>query len=155
MPDDDMTHPVVDLSGYITEGQITLDRSIQEKGIYPPIDVLPCLSRLMNKGIGKGKTFPQHRAMADQLYACYARAREVERMRLIVGDDGLTSLEKTYLTFGGMFEKNFLAQGKEGAHPRRLGENRLEMPLRPAGLGLFKLPENYVAENMGREGGRS
>lgn len=155
MPDDDMTHPVVDLSGYITEGQITLDRSIQEKGIYPPIDVLPCLSRLMNKGIGKGKTFPQHRAMADQLYACYARAREVERMRLIVGDDGLTSLEKTYLTFGGMFEKNFLAQGKEGrtlAASEKIAWKCLSVL--PASE-LFKLPESYVAENMGREGGRS
>ncbi len=111
MPDDDMTHPVVDLSGYITEGQIVLDRRIQERGVYPPVDVLPCLSRLMNKGIGEGRTFPGHRQVADQLFASYARSREAARLRLIVGDEGLTDKEQRYLEFGSIFEKDFLNQG--------------------------------------------
>lgn len=147
MPDDDMTHPVVDLSGYITEGQITLDRTMHERDVFPPIDVLPCLSRLMNKGIGKGKTFPQHRALADQLYASYAKAREVERMRLIVGDDGLTAVERKYLAFGSLFEKKFVGQGKSG---RTLEESARSawaclsvLPERE----LFKLPEAYVRDN--------
>jgi V/A-type H+-transporting ATPase subunit B len=149
MPDDDMTHPVVDLSGYITEGQIVLDRRIQERGVYPPVDVLPCLSRLMNKGIGRGKTFPEHRALADQLYASYARAREVERMRLIVGDDGLTAVEKQYLGFAAAFEKTFLGQGgarRTLAESERSAWKCLETLPRSE---LFKLPESYVAENLG------
>ena len=149
MPDDDMTHPVVDLSGYITEGQIVLDRRIQERGVYPPIDVLPCLSRLMNKGIGRGKTFPEHRALADQLYASYARAREVERMRLIVGDDGLTSVERQYLRFGAAFEKTFLSQGSTRrtlAESERCAWKCLETLPRSE---LFKLPESYVVERPG------
>ncbi len=149
MPDDDMTHPVVDLSGYITEGQIVLDRRLRERGVYPPIDVLPCLSRLMNKGIGRGKTFPEHRALADQMYASYARAREVERMRLIVGDDGLSPVERTYLEFGSLFEKRFLAQGqgrRSLAESEKAAWECLKILPREE---LFKLPEVYVVENAG------
>lgn len=112
MPDDDMTHPVVDLSGYITEGQIVLDRGLHERGIFPPIDVLPSLSRLMGKGIGKGKTDPIHGAMADSLYAAYARSRELRRLKMIVGEEGLTTLEKEYLSFGDRFEGEFINQGE-------------------------------------------
>lgn len=151
MPDDDMTHPVVDLSGYITEGQITLDRRIRERGVHPPIDVLPCLSRLMNKGIGKGKTFLYHRALADQLYASYARARDVERMRLIVGDEGLTQVEKTYLQFGILFEKRFLSQGKTrralDVSEKYAWECLRVLPREE----FFKLPESYVVESLGYE----
>lgn len=111
MPGDDMTHPVVDLSGYITEGQVVLERGLQARGVYPPINVLSSLSRLMNKGIGEGRTFPGHRQVADQLFASYARSREVARLRLIVGDEGLTEKEKHYLEFGSVFEKEFLNQG--------------------------------------------
>ena len=149
MPDDDMTHPVVDLSGYITEGQIVLDRRLRERGVYPPIDVLPCLSRLMNKGIGRGKTFPEHRALADQMYASYARAREVERMRLIVGDDGLSPVERIYLEFGSLFEKRFLAQGQARrslAESEKVAWECLKILPREE---LFKLPEVYVVENAG------
>lgn len=149
MPDDDMTHPVADLSGYITEGQIVLERRLQERGIYPPIDVLPCLSRLMNKGIGRGKTFPEHRALADQLYASYARAREVERMRLIVGDDGLTDVEKQYLDFGKVFEGTFLNQGPGR---RSLGESEnvsLKCLETLPTDELYRLPGNYRAEKIG------
>ncbi|HQL03333.1 MAG TPA: V-type ATP synthase subunit B, partial [Synergistales bacterium] len=111
MPGDDMTHPVVDLSGYITEGQIVLDRGLQARGVYPPINVLSSLSRLMNKGIGEGRTFAGHRQVADQLFASYARSREVSRLRLIVGDEGLTETELHYLRFGSAFERLFLDQG--------------------------------------------
>lgn len=113
MPDDDITHPVADLSGYITEGQIILDRRLHEMGVFPPVDVLASLSRLMNRGIGCGRTFDSHRALADQLYVAYARARELSRLRLIVGDEGLSDLEKQYLSFGERFEKLFVDQ-KDG-----------------------------------------
>jgi V/A-type H+-transporting ATPase subunit B len=112
MPDDDMTHPVVDLSGYITEGQIVLDRGLHERSIFPPIDVLPSLSRLMGKGIGKGKTDPIHGVMADSLYAAYARSRELRRLKMIVGEEGLSALEKEYLSFGDRFEGKFINQGE-------------------------------------------
>lgn len=157
MPDDDMTHPVVDLSGYITEGQIVLDRRLLDRGVYPPIDVLPCLSRLMNKGIGKGKTFSEHRALADQIYASYARAREVERMRLIVGDDGLSSVEKTYLEFGLAFEKTFLSQGNSGRTLRESEEEALECLEILPGSELFKLPDSYkvqISKAPGMDSGR-
>ncbi len=136
MPDDDMTHPVVDLSGYITEGQIVLDRSLADRGVYPPINVLPSLSRLMNKGIGKNKTTEEHRALADQLYASYARAKEVERLRLIVGDDGLTNDERQFLKFGAVFEKNFLHQGE--------GSRNLEESLQASWQCLFTLPDELL-----------
>ena len=145
MPDDDMTHPVADLSGYITEGQIVLERGLQERGIYPPIDVLPCLSRLMNKGIGSGKTFPEHRPLADQLYASYARAREVERMRLIVGDDGLTDGEKKYLDFGRVFEREFLHQGMDRRTLKESEERALSCLETLPDDELFRLPERYRA----------
>jgi len=149
MPDDDMTHPVVDLSGYITEGQIVLERRLQERGIYPPIDVLPCLSRLMNKGIGRGKTFPEHRALADQLYASYARAREVERMRLIVGDDGLTDVEKLYLDFGRVFEATFLNQGVTRRNLDESGKCALKCLSSLPAEELYRLPEKYRTEAVG------
>ncbi|EFC92240.1 H+transporting two-sector ATPase alpha/beta subunit central region [Dethiosulfovibrio peptidovorans DSM 11002] len=145
MPDDDMTHPVIDLSGYITEGQIVLGRDLHDKGIFPPIDVLPSLSRLMNKGIGKDQTVDYHRAMADQLYSAYAKARELVKLRLIVGDDGLTEIEHRYIAFGRSFEENFIDQ--------RGGDRNLEDSLEEAWRALralpdqelFKLPQNLVS----------
>ncbi len=149
MPDDDMTHPVVDLSGYITEGQIVLDRGLHDRGAYPPINVLPSLSRLMNKGIGKGKTFDYHRSLADQLYASYAKAQELSRLRLIVGDDGLTETEHLYLKFGEKFEKSFVDQ--RVTH-RTIAESveiawqcLAELPPRE----LYRLPEHYITEKLG------
>lgn len=144
MPDDDMTHPVVDLSGYITEGQIVLSRRLADRGIYPPVQVLPSLSRLMNKGIGKGRTVPEHRAMADQLYAAYAKAQDIERLRLITGDEGLSSTERAYLAFGKAFEERFIGQS-EG--PRTL-EQSLEAAWRCLrelpGSELYRLPQDLV-----------
>ena len=110
MPDDDITHPIPDLTGYITEGQIVLSRALHRKGIYPPIEVLPCLSRLMNLGIGKGKTRDTHRRLADALYSAYARGGDVRRLTTIVGEDGLTEVDKAYLVFADAFERRFVGQ---------------------------------------------
>ncbi len=113
MPDDDITHPIPDLTGYITEGQIVLSRDLHRKGIYPPIDVLPSLSRLMNLGIGEGKTRADHRGVADQLYAFYAQGRDLRRLAAIVGEEGLTEPDKRLLQFAERFEQEFVNQGGE------------------------------------------
>jgi V/A-type H+/Na+-transporting ATPase subunit B len=136
MPDDDITHPIADLTGYITEGQIVLSRDLHRKGIYPPIDVLPSLSRLMNLGIGEGKTRADHRGVADQLYAFYAQGRDLRRLAAIVGEEGLTEPDKRLLTFAERFEQEFVNQGGE--------ERRLEQTL---GLGwelLGPLPKERL-----------
>lgn len=113
MPDDDITHPVPDLTGYITEGQIVLSRDLFRRGGDPPIDVLPCLSRLMNSGIGEGKTREDHRNVADQLYASYAYGRDLRRLVAIVGEEALTELDRQYLKLADDFEKHFISQGDE------------------------------------------
>jgi len=113
MPDDDITHPIPDLTGYITEGQIVLSRELHRKGVYPPIDVLPCLSRLMNLGIGPGKTREDHRAVADQLYALYAQGRDVRRLAAIVGEEGLTDSDRRLLKLAQDFEHEFVNQGEQ------------------------------------------
>jgi len=111
MPDDDITHPIPDLTGYITEGQVVLSRELHRRGIFPPIDVLPSLSRLMNAGIGAGKTVPEHRAWADQLYAVYARGREARLMAAVVGEAGLTEADRRALAFAQRFENELVGQG--------------------------------------------
>ncbi len=113
MPDDDITHPIPDLTGYITEGQIVLSRHLHRRGIYPPIDVLPCLSRLMNLGIGAGKTREDHRNVADQLYASYARGRDLRRLVSIIGEEALGELDRKYLKFADDFEQIYISQGQE------------------------------------------
>ena len=111
MPDDDITHPIPDLTGYITEGQIVLSRDLQRKGIYPPIDVLPSLSRLMNAAIGEGKTRADHRAVADQLYALYAQGRDLRRLVAIIGEAALSGDDRRVLAFADRFEAEFIGQG--------------------------------------------
>jgi V/A-type H+-transporting ATPase subunit B len=111
MPDDDITHPIPDLTGYITEGQIVLGRELHRAGIFPPVDVLPSLSRLMNAGIGAGHTVPEHRVLADQLYALYARAREARLLAAIVGDAGLGAADRRAIALGERFEREFVGQG--------------------------------------------
>jgi V/A-type H+-transporting ATPase subunit B len=111
MPDDDITHPIPDLTGYITEGQIVLSRDLHRRGIYPPIDVLPSLSRLMNAGIGEGKTRADHRAVADQLYAVYAQGRDLRRLVAIIGEAALSESDRRYLEFADRFEEVFINQG--------------------------------------------
>jgi V/A-type H+-transporting ATPase subunit B len=110
MPDDDMSHPVPDLTGYITEGQVVLSRELHRKGINPPIDVLPSLSRLMNAGIGAGRTVPEHREWANQLYASYARGREARLMTAIVGEAGLADDDRRALELADAFEREFVHQ---------------------------------------------
>jgi V/A-type H+-transporting ATPase subunit B len=112
MPDDDITHPVPDLTGYITEGQIVLSRDMFRRGIMPPIDALPCLSRLMNLGIGEGKTREDHRNVADQLYASYSYGRDLRRLVAIVGEEALTELDQKYLHYADLIEKEFIGQGE-------------------------------------------
>lgn len=111
MPDDDMTHPIADLTGYITEGQIVLSRELHRRGVFPPIDVLPSLSRLMKRGIGPGKTREDHGPVADQLYALYARGRELRRLEAIVGEAGLSEEDRQVLGFAEAFEREFVGQG--------------------------------------------
>ncbi len=110
VPEDDLTHPIPDLTGYVTEGQIVLSRDLDRKGVYPPVDVLPSLSRLMSLGIGAGSTREDHRGWADQLYALYARSRDVRRMAAIVGAANLGADERQVLEFGDRFEAELIAQ---------------------------------------------
>jgi V/A-type H+/Na+-transporting ATPase subunit B len=111
MPDDDITHPIADLTGYITEGQLVLSRSLHRQGVYPPINPLPSLSRLMNNGIGKGRTREDHRQVADQLYSAYAQGLDLRRLVAIIGEEALTENDRLYLRFADTFEKEFIAQG--------------------------------------------
>src|SRR5256885_2363576 len=113
MPGDDKTHPVPDLTGYITEGQLMVDRSLHRKGIYPPVDVLTSLSRLMNQGIGKGNTREDHRGLADQLYAAYAQGKDARSLAAIVGEEALSDLDKKLLKVAKNFERKFVKQGMD------------------------------------------
>jgi V/A-type H+-transporting ATPase subunit B len=113
MPSDDITHPIPDLTGYITEGQIVLDRELDRADIYPPVKVLPCLSRLMKNGTGEGFTHIDHPALANQLYAAYARAVHVRVLASVVGREGLTESDRLFLDFGDSFEQQFVNQQGE------------------------------------------
>jgi V/A-type H+-transporting ATPase subunit B len=150
MPDDDLTHPIPDLSGYITEGQIVLSRDLDRRGVYPPIDVLPSLSRLMGLGSGAGRTRADHRPVADQLYAFYARGRDVRRMAAIVGAANLGEEERRLLEFADRFERDLIGQGDAF----RSIDETLEVGWRLLGLfpadALTRVPAALVAA---REGG--
>lgn len=111
MPNDDVTHPVPDLTGYITEGQIVLDRSLDGQGVYPPVSVLPSLSRLMKDGIGKGYTREDHSALSNQLFASYAKVMDVRSLASVIGEEELSPEDKKYLEFGKLFESQFVNQG--------------------------------------------
>jgi V/A-type H+-transporting ATPase subunit B len=113
MPEDDKTHPIPDLTGYITEGQIVLSRDLYRKGIYPPIDIMSSLSRLRDKGIGKDRTRQDHPDWANQLFACYARGKEVEELVVVLGEAALDEIDKIYLKFISEFEQKFLKQRKD------------------------------------------
>lgn len=110
MPNDDISHPIPDLTGYITEGQIVLDRTLHRRDLYPPVLVLPSLSRLMKDGIGAGFTDPDHPALAAQLYAAYARARQVRTLASVMGEEGLSETDRAYLAFGDRFERELIHQ---------------------------------------------
>jgi V/A-type H+-transporting ATPase subunit B len=110
MPGDDIGHPIPDLTGYITEGQIVLDRELDRRGIYPPVRVLPSLSRLMDAGIGEGYTDPDHPALAHQLFAAYARALRVRVLASVMGEQGLPESDRRFLAFADQFEQKFVCQ---------------------------------------------
>lgn len=110
MPNDDITHPIPDLTGYITEGQIVLDRGLASRGVYPPVSVLPSLSRLMKDGIGAGYTREDHPGLANQLFAAYAKVQEVRALASVIGEDELSDLDKRYMRFGRAFEAQFISQ---------------------------------------------
>jgi V/A-type H+-transporting ATPase subunit B len=111
MPEDDITHPIPDLTGYITEGQIILSRSLNLQGVTPPIDILPSLSRLKDKGIGEGKTREDHSDTMNQLFANYARGKEAKELSTILGEAALSELDKVYAKFADRFEEEYLNQG--------------------------------------------
>jgi V/A-type H+-transporting ATPase subunit B len=119
MPEDDITHPIPDLTGYITEGQIVLSREMHQRDLFPPVDVLPSLSRLMQKGIGEGHTRKDHRSISNSLYKYYARGRDLRRLEAIVGREGMTKDDKQMLDFAEAFEREFIHQGTAR---RRMGE---------------------------------
>ncbi len=113
MPNDDITHPIPDLTGYITEGQIVLDRQLHGQSIYPPISVLPSLSRLMKDGIGEGYTRADHQDVANQLFSCYAKVGDARSLASVIGEDELSPIDKQYLVFGNEFEHEFIGQGMD------------------------------------------
>ena len=125
MPGDDITHPIPDLTGYITEGQIVVSRELHRKGIYPPINVLPSLSRLMNLGIGKGHTREDHKKVSDQLYAAYAEGNDLRGLVAIVGKDALSERDRMFLEFADLFETRFVRQGIDD--DRTIGEGTLDL----------------------------
>ncbi len=131
MPNDDITHPIPDLTGYITEGQVVLERSLFQRGIYPPIIVLPSLSRLMKDGIGEGFTREDHPTIANQLFASYAHVQEVRALASVIGEDEVSTLDKKYIEFGKAFENEFVLQHKE---ENRAMEDTLNIGWRLLGL---------------------
>jgi V/A-type H+-transporting ATPase subunit B len=147
MPDDDITHPIPDLTGYITEGQIVLSRQLHRRGIFPCIDVLPCLSRLMNLGIGEGRTRGDHRGVADQLYAYYAEGVDLRRLVAIVGEEALTDSDRMALKFADAFEQNYLDQKEENRdldQTLQLGWNLISMMPKDS---IKRIKMEYVDKN--------
>lgn len=113
MPNDDINHPIPDLTGYITEGQIVLDRALNQKGVYPPVSILPSLSRLMKDGIGKGYTREDHSAVANQLFSAYSKVQEIRALASVIGEEDLSAEDRRYMDFGREFEEQFLSQSYE------------------------------------------
>lgn len=149
MPEDDKTHPIVDLTGYITEGQILLARELHRKGIYPPIDVLPSLSRLKDKGIGEGKTREDHADTMNQLYAAYARGRDAKELEAILGEAALSEDDKKFSKFADEFERRYVNQGPEEnrtiEHTLDLGWELLTLlPVRE----LKRIREEYIEKYL-------
>ncbi|KAI2801056.1 hypothetical protein RDWZM_009626 [Blomia tropicalis] len=154
MPNDDITHPIPDLTGYITEGQVYVDRQLHNRQIYPPINVLPSLSRLMKSAIGEGMTRKDHADVSNQLYACYAIGKDVQAMKAVVGEEALTAEDLLYLEFLNKFEKTFISQGNY--------ENRTVFESLDVGWKLLRIfpkemlkriPAETLAEYYPRQGG--
>jgi len=144
MPDDDITHPIPDLTGYITEGQIVLNRSLNQKGIYPPIDVLPSLSRLMNAAIGEGHTREDHRSVADQIYAFYAEGRDLEKLVTIIGEGSLSEQDSRVLEFSKQFEKEYVGQGHSNRSIQETLDLSWDLLSKIPAQYLKRIPEAYI-----------
>ena len=149
MPQDDITHPIPDLTGYITEGQIVLSRDLHRKGIYPPVDVLPSLSRLMSGGIGDEKTRGDHSGVSDQMYSAYAEGRDLRDLVAVVGEEALTERDQSFLKFAEEFESRFVTQSKD--------EDRTIQETLDLGWDLFTLlprtelkrvKEEFISEHL-------
>jgi len=154
MPDDDKTHPIPDLTGYITEGQIILSRGLNRRGIYPPIDVLPSLSRLKEKGIGPGKTREDHSALSNQLFSAYARGKEAKELAVILGEAALSEEDKLFVQFSDNFEGRFV---KQAEHEDRSIEETLSigwelLRILPRAQ-LKRVKEDQIAKYMDGQGG--
>ena len=131
MPNDDITHPIPDLTGYITEGQIVLGKELNMAGVYPPVSILPSLSRLMKDGIGEGFTREDHQVLANQLFSAYSKVNDAKSLASVIGEDELSDIDKKYIQFGKEFDKRFLSQGM---HENRTIEETLDL-----GWELLKL----------------
>ena len=154
MPSDDIGHPIPDLSGYITEGQIVLSRELDRAGVYPPVNVLPSLSRLMKDGTGKGYTHADHPALASQLYAAYARATQARLLASVVGEDGLSDTDRRYLMFGTAFERTLISQ----ARARTLEESMSvgwDLLRNLPSAELSRLSDEQIAEHLTSGASRS
>jgi V/A-type H+-transporting ATPase subunit B len=150
MPDDDITHPIPDLTGYITEGQIVLSRDLHRKGIYPPIDVLPSLSRLMNAGLGEGKTRADHRTVADQLYALYAQGRDLRRLVAIIGEAALSADDRRVLAFADRFEAEFIGQGPVNRSVEETLTLAWDLLAPLPAAALKRIPQKYIEQYHGQ-----
>jgi V/A-type H+-transporting ATPase subunit B len=149
MPNDDIGHPIPDLSGYITEGQIVLDRDLHRRGIYPPVKVLPSLSRLMKDGIGKGMTHPDHPALAAQLYAAYARTQQARVLASVVGEEGLTEVDRQFLEFGRYFETNIIAHAEPRPFEDSMAIGWEGLKHLPRGE-LHRLSDTQIEQHLGQ-----
>jgi V/A-type H+-transporting ATPase subunit B len=148
MPDDDITHPIADLTGYITEGQIVLSRALHQKGFFPPIDVLPSLSRLMNAAIGEGKTRADHRVVADQLYSLYAQGIDLRQLVSIVGEGALSKEETQVLKFANEFEENFINQQQTCKTLEETLELAWSLIVKVPRTMLKRIPETLLDQNI-------
>ena len=152
MPDDDKTHPIPDLTGYITEGQIILSRELFKKGIRPPVDVLPSLSRLKDKGIGEGKTRADHANTMNQLFAAYSRGKDAKELQVILGEDALSEVDRIYARFADAFESEYISQGFETDRPiletMQIGWKLLSMLPRSE---LKRIRESFIDQYYGKD----
>jgi len=146
MPDDDITHPIPDLTGYITEGQIVLTRILDQKGIYPPVDVLPSLSRLMNAAIGKDHTREDHRSVADQIYAFYAEGRDLEKLVTIIGEGSLSDQDRRVLEFAKRFENEYVGQGYVNRSIQETLDLSWELLSTIPSQFLKRIPEEFLSK---------
>ena len=148
MPEDDKTHPIPDLTGYITEGQIILSRSLHGEGIYPPVDVLPSLSRLKDKGIGEGKTREDHADVMNQLYAAYSRGKDAQELAMVLGESALSDLDLKFVRFADKFENEYIQQGED---ENRTVEDTLQLGWDLLGLlpqnELKRVHDEYIEEH--------